>query len=220
MLARDERGVIMLMTVLVFVVMLVMLGIGVDLARVWVAREQAQTAVDAAALAGARNAVRHVTVSVAPGYLECDLFGCRCVNDSPEDRSGTEKRMVEQKGWRHNACDKYMGIRKRWLEYPSDTGRVASELLRLNYPSLLETESGGERASGKIKIYDRESDMYYPSVVAAIKGNVKTTFLKIVGIDSLPVQNCGQATSFYNKVEEGIVYGRNKAVEDSCKEER
>ncbi|MCL6478684.1 MAG: Tad domain-containing protein, partial [Peptococcaceae bacterium] len=94
----DERGTLLFLTVMLLSILLILAGVGVDLARVWVAREQAQTAVDAAALAGASAAVRYVTVSVRPGHCEtcCSDDGrcrCCCVSDPVTDRTGTEKYM-------------------------------------------------------------------------------------------------------------------------------
>ncbi len=219
----DERGTVLFLTVMLLSILLILAGVGVDLARVWVAREQAQTAVDAAALAGAGAAVRYVTVSVRPGHCEtcCSDDGrcrCCCVSDPVTDRTGTEKYMIEQGGWRRSRCDSFLGIRHRWLEYPSDTGRIARQMINLNYPGLLGPGGGGEPVSQTVKVFNREGDRYYPSVMAGIRGNVGTAFLNIAGIDDLPVDNCGQAASFYQVLREGMVYGRNGAPADACRE--
>ena len=222
-LLADKRGTVLFLTVMLLSVILILAGVGVDLARVWVAREEAQTAVDAAALAGATAAVRYVTVSVRPGHCEtcCSDDGkcrCCCVSDPITDRTGTESYMIEQGGWRRSRCDSFLGIRHRWLEYPSDTGRIARQIMDINYPGLLRPEGGGEPVAREVEVYSREGDRYYPSVMAGIRGNIRTAFLNIVGIAALPVDNCGQATSFYQVLKEGIVYGRNRAPADACKE--
>lgn len=213
---KDERGVTLLLTVLVMSFLLIMAGIGADLARVWVAREDMQAAVDAASLAGARNAVRYVTVSVLPGHLECDEDSCYCVSDPPiVDRSGTERYMIEQGGW-GDECDDYMGIRHRWLRYPSDTQEIAEGVLEANWPSLLTPSAGGSRAGAQVKVYGTEGDPHYPSVQAKGEGSIKPVLLKLAGISDLTVKQCGQSSSFYNRVVEGIVYGRFEP-QDSCR---
>ena len=76
-LLRDQHGVILLLTCLILVCLLLLAGVGVDLARAWVAREDLQTAVDAAALAGSRSAERYVKITVGYGHCNtcCDEEG-------------------------------------------------------------------------------------------------------------------------------------------------
>jgi len=74
-LIRDERGAVMLMTVLLIAVLIGIAGLAADFARLWVAQEEMQGAVDAAALAGSMDANRMVSIDWMTGHLECDEFG-------------------------------------------------------------------------------------------------------------------------------------------------
>ena len=72
----------MLMTAMFLVLMIILGGFALDLGRAWIAREQLQTAVDAASLAGAKGGIakKYVEVSVIPGWCEtcCGEDSCWC----------------------------------------------------------------------------------------------------------------------------------------------
>lgn len=218
---KDERGAVLLMTVLLMTVLLLMAGLVSDFARAWVAREQLQTAVDAAALSGARNGVRYVTVTVQRGHEECetscDEWGCYtscwCEDDGIEETSGTEKYILEQGGWEENHCDSLLGTEERWIVFPYNTYSVADGMLDANWPDLLSGDNGQKDYAD---ISEYESGPYYPSVAARAGGRVETTFLKITGIEDLPVSRCGQAGTFYEVISNGWRLGRNAAPKDAC----
>lgn len=214
---RDERGAILLLTVLLLTMLLVLAGIGADLARMWVAREQAQTAVDAASLAGALNAERYVTVRVEKGYYDywTDSDGHthkKCATSGTVNRSGLEEYMIKERGWKHHPCDKYIGIHDRWVEYPANTEQISRQLLKINYPSLID-----EPVEEEIKVFRQEGNKYYPSVVSQLRGKIHTTFLKVAGIDELKLDSDSQSTTFYEVIRDGWIYGRNPAPEDATK---
>ncbi|WP_128739131.1 pilus assembly protein TadG-related protein [Desulfocucumis palustris] len=219
-MGKDQRGTVILMAVLLVSILLIMAGVATDLARAWVAREDLQAAIEAASLAGARNAKRYVTVTVEPGHKECSTdedghTSCWCVSEPIVDRSGNEVHMIDEDGWRHNECDNYLGIRKRWLEYPNDTAEIMQGVFDVNRPSLLEED--GEITSERIKINDSASDEAYPSVTVRAGGSVNTFLLKLAGIDELEFNRCSQSASYYDKIVEGKIYGWERP-EDDCKE--
>lgn len=217
---RDERGAVLLMTVLLMVVLLLMAGLAVDFTRAWVAGEQLQTAVDAASLAGARHAERYVTVTVWRGHEEwtdcCNEEDCwpcpYCVQDDVVDLTGQEKYLVDRWGWMNHWCDIFMGIRNRWLVFPPDTESVAAGIFDANWPDLL-SEGGAERPQVH---RDKNSD-YYPSVVVRASGSVETTLLRQMGMDDLPVRRCGQAGAFYSVIKDGWELGKSAAPRDACR---
>ncbi|MDK2816266.1 MAG: hypothetical protein PWR22_895 [Moorella sp. (in: firmicutes)] len=218
-LKNDERGVVLLMTVMIIALLLLLAGLATDFARLYVAREELQTAVDAAALAGSRQGVRYVTITVGYGHCEtcCGLDGCSCccVCDPPVTLTGAEKKLVEEGGWRRGTCcDRFLGYEDRWIEYPANTTAVASSILNLNWPRFMSPEYGGSKLDSKIDVYS--SGPYYPSVVARAAGMIKTTFLKLAGIQEINSSRCGQAGTFYSVIRNGWLLGKNSAPQDAC----
>lgn len=220
-LLEDQRGAVLLMTVLLLVFLLLLAGIGADLARVWVAREDLQTAVDSAALAGSLHGVRYVTITVGYGHDatccgENDCWPC-CECDPPVTLTGAEKDLVEKGGWRRGTCcDRFLGTEERWMQYPGGTESVARTMLDANWPELM-TPAGGGKMVGSPDIQTHESGRYAPSVVARARGSINTVLLKIVGIDTIEFERCGQAGTFYDVITGGWALGKNGAPGDACK---
>ncbi|GBF33865.1 hypothetical protein DCCM_2976 [Desulfocucumis palustris] len=109
-----------------------------------------------------------------------------------------------------------MGIKERWLEYPSDTDEVVRGVFDVNRPSLLEED--GEITSERITINDSSSDKAYPSVTVRADGRIDTFFLKLVGIDDLEFNRCSQSASYFDKIMEGKIYGW-KRPENDCEDQ-
>lgn len=210
---RDEKGYALLFTVLTVSVLILFAGLTTDFARLWVAREDLQTAVDAAALAGAGEAQRYVKITVQPGWYECDEDGCWCVHGSSHSTTGKERQLIDQGGWRRHPCDRFHGIERRWIEYPSSTGTVAMQTLDLNWPRFLSPEAGGAVTNKEVKIYQDG-----PQVRVQAAGTMDTTLLRVAGISSLSTAKCGQTLTFYELIEGGIRSGRNPPAADVCSE--
>jgi hypothetical protein len=214
----------LLLAVLFMTVFLLLAGIGADLARWYVAKEQNQTAVDAASLAGSLHGERHVTIKVQYAHKErrcrTDSDGhrhCRtvCVSDPPVTLTGNEKPLVDEGGWRRGTCDDdFLGIQERWIEFPNDTESISNTIFDLNTPSQLTPRGGGEIDIPSIKAYD--SGRYAPSVITKSSGSIKTELLHMIGIDEIAVGNCGQASTFYEVINSGKNQGKNGAPEDGC----
>ncbi|KJS10672.1 MAG: hypothetical protein VR67_17470 [Peptococcaceae bacterium BRH_c8a] len=214
----------MLMTVILLVMLLVLAGIGADLARWYVANEQNQTAVDAASLAGALSGERYVTIEVQYAHTEkrCSTRAdgtkrCRtvCISDPPVTRTGKEKTLVDEGGWRRGTCrDRFLGFRERWIEFPGDTESIASAVFSYNRPQLLKSSHGGQLDNTQFNAYD--NGRYAPSVVAQSEGKLDTFLLHLIGIKNLPVGNCGQSSTFYEVISGGVNQSRNGAPENGC----
>lgn len=218
-LVSDERGYALLFTVLTVSVLLLFAGLATDFARLWVAREDLRTAVDAAALAGSLEAQRYVTITVQDGYCETccdeDSCWCCCVCNPSYSITGTERRLIDQGGWRRGTCcDGFYGIQRRWIEYPSSTGTVALQTLDMNWPRFMRPEAGGAMTSREVNWF--QSGPRSPSVQVRASGTMDTTFLKIANIESLATAKCGQAATFYERIEGGYRLGRNPAPADAC----
>lgn len=219
-LFRDQRGVALLITCIVIVVLLLLAGVATDLSRVWTAREDLQTAVDSAALAGSRSAVRYVKITVGYGHCNtcCSLDGCWCCCecDPPVTLTGTEKHLIEEGGWRRGTCcDRFLGIEKRWIEYPSETIDNSNTILDLNWPKLMTPDGGGDKNRSEVTVYDGY-DPHSPSVKVEAFGNIKTALLKLAGIKEVLSHRCGQSTTFYDVIRNGWFTGRNNPPQNDC----
>ncbi|NPV89591.1 MAG: Tad domain-containing protein [Firmicutes bacterium] len=220
-LAEDEQGNIVLMTCLVIVILMLFAALGTDFARAWVAREDMQTAVESAALAGSKNSVRYVDVRVLPGHEVCcpgmpTCGSCCEMEDRSVTRRGTERKMIIENGWRHNRCDKFKGITNRRIEYSADTQSVVQNILDLNWPKLMTPEGGGEQLSSSIEVFNSKDKTYGPSVVVKAEGDIKTTLLKLIGINEISAKQCSQSTTFYDVISGGWLRGRNDPPKDVC----
>jgi len=219
---RDQRGVALLITCIVIVVLLLLAGAATDLARAWTAREDLQTAVDSAALAGSRSAVRHVTITVGYGHCNTccdeDKCWCCCECDPPQTLTGTEKHLIEEGGWkRGTCCDRFLGIEKRGIEYPPETVDNSNTVLDLNWPKLMTPDGGGNKNQSDVTVYDDfRYSPYGPSVRVTALGNIKTALLKLAGIKEVPSHRCGQSTSFYDVIRNGWFTGKNNPPDNAC----
>ena len=223
-IVADQRGVMLLLAVIFMTVFLLLAGIGADLARWYVAKEQNQTAVDAASLAGSLHGERYVTIKVQYAHKErrCHTHSdgdrhCRtvCVSDPPVTLTGKEKPLAEEGGWKRGTCDDdFLGIQERWTEFPNDTESISKAVFDLNTPNQLTVRGGGEINTPSIKAYD--SGRYAPSVITKSSGSVKTELLHLIGIDEISVGNCGQASTFYEVISGGRNLGKNGAPEGGC----
>lgn len=217
----DERGVALLMTCVIIVALLLLAGVATDLARAWVAREDLQTAVDSAALAGSRSAVRYVKITVGYGHCNecCNDEGkchCCCECDPPTTLTGTEKHLIEEGGWRRGTCcDRFLGIEDRWIEYPSGTYGTANTILDNNWPKLMTPDGGGNKVWSDVSVYDSDSS-YGPSTKVRALGSVKAALLKLAGIQEVPSYRCGQSATFYDVIRNGWLLGRNNPPQDAC----
>ncbi len=210
---KDERGAVLLMTVMFLVVVLALAGLATDFARLHVAREDMYTAVDAASLAGSvpsrtDGAVRYVRIAVQPGWCEtcCNKDSCWCCcrrEDTVVYRSGPEHSRSSLTG----TCDRDLGIVTRWVEHTSGTDRIVRDVLDANWPSLIR-----QSEEPAIKIQSGQS----PYVKVKAIGEMDTGFLRIVGIEEMETQRCAQATTFYERIIDGVFRGRNPPPADAC----
>ncbi|MEW6541927.1 MAG: Tad domain-containing protein [Bacillota bacterium] len=216
---NDERGFALLFTVLTISILLLFAGLATDFARLWVAREDLRTAVDAAALAGSLEAQRMVKITVGQGEWVCTtsadgVVSCSCEWKPPRTMTGAEAHLIDRGGWRQHRCDYFLGIERRWIEYPASARTVAQETLDVNWPRFMRPEAGGAKTSESVEIF--RSGSQYPSVRVRAAGTMDTTLLKVAGIESLAAADCGQAGTFYERIEGGRKQGENPPPGDAC----
>lgn len=218
-LLKNERGSILIITA-ALVLLLTLLFAGLcEFGRFLIAREQTQTAADAAALAAAGSGEqKHVQIVVHTTereYEVCDSSGCHGEDDDPYnvDRTatGTEKDLIEGGGWRDYCvpdswsyqCNNYTLV-DRWVEddKQSSTTNAAYDFFNANLPKQAE-----KSVIAKIKTYmdPKANSPYYPSVVVYATSKIKSLFPGFLNAfpDSYQTTVCAQSSTYYKTVKSG-----------------
>lgn len=205
-LRREESGAVMVIAALSLTTLLLFAGLALDFGRAHLLRAELQTAVDAAALAGALQVVEMVSLesdrwreveqecydpTSGKPYICYDL-----VEASPARASGTKSDLVRSGGWRREmrpACqgryicsDNYRVVRE-WLLLPDSTAGVARQTFLRN--AVWPGGSGGAEVQG-IEI---QVDQSRTEVTATATLRAPTTFLKLAGISYLQIHRTGTA---------------------------
>lgn len=206
-----------------------MLGIASDLVRAFLIKEQVQTAVDAASLAGASNAKMYKKVYVyhcGPGkqYIYCSENSkggtscyprCDCLYE--EDYCSTEILDINEYANRPcPTCEIEVGIQRTFLKY--NLGSAYSI-----FDKNIEKISLGDNESISPSIFERNAtvyqygpDDYYnepsdtPSVIATANINLETNFLKAVGKPTFNIKCTSQSSSYYQLINNHVYQGRTK----------
>ncbi|MGE5417775.1 MAG: Tad domain-containing protein [Acidobacteriota bacterium] len=207
----EEKGAVMLMGVALIVVLIIISALAVDFARVWVAREELQSAVDSAALAGSKEGTRLTTITIQTGHYECDEFFCWCECDPEYKVTGEEDQIFEDEPWDVECCGDYKGMEDRWIEFTGDPVGSAKSLFEMNKPTIL--ASGGSVSEPRIYVTPK-GDPRYPSVTVTADGQVDPVLLHWAGIDTVEFTRTGQSGVFFDAVKDGWDYGRNNSWED------
>lgn len=210
---KDERGSILPIMAAVIVVLIGIAAVAVDFTRHAVASEKLKTAGESAAVAGAMSATRYVRLSIDPGSSRscCGEEKCSpcCVDcGDPFEVTGTEKDLVENRGWRRYCCSCGCGrveLLDRWVEYEGSNAQSAAEMFfNVNKPKEMDLGQDGTSNITNITTYDRRKDPRYPSVVVETTGKVKTLFMDFLtmmapGTDFsyLNSNNCSQGGTYY-----------------------
>jgi len=163
-LKQDERGSILIITAAACLIFtFLFMGI-VEFGRWLLVKEQAQTAADAAALAGAVSGIR----SIVTLQIDDAIKGKFTV-------TGNERSLIGQGDWTKYcyACGvfpcSYKVIDRR-IEYnTNDTKKAVDTFLAMN-------PTKGNSRLKNIKIHGNKNDPYFPSVVVSVATKLKTMF--------------------------------------------
>lgn len=223
-LLTDERGAMLVLMAVVVVVMSILFAATAEFGRYLIAREQAQTAADAASLASALSGVKRwvrVDVTTDRGEEEyCDEFGCWCDSCGTHTVSvvGEEAKLVEDGGWM-NYCvpecscgggDCWFTIRDRWVTYAPVSYKTAEDMCLANLP-----EQAEHSYVRKTNIHSQRGDPYYPSVTVYVRSYLKSLFPGFLGIfpSGYVIDACSQGDTFYRDPQTGKW---SKAPPDAC----
>lgn len=205
-LKREQHGAVMVMAALTLTILLLFAGLALDFGRAHLLKAQLQTAVDAAALAGALQVVPMVELSIERSVAEeqwCEdpvsKTKYRCVHwypTSPALVSGTHWDLVRHSRWREAAggqcnwpysCAGTYRIVREWLILPSSTNSVAETAFAKN--ATWPTSLSGTRVEGLMI----QTDPRRVEVTATATLTTPTTFLKLIGIRTLVFTRTGSA---------------------------
>lgn len=205
-LRREERGAVMVMAALSLTVLLLFAGLALDFGRAHLLKAQLQTAVDAAALAGALQVVPMVELEM--GRWEGVQVWCQdmvskkmypCIHwerATPVRVTGTHWDLVNKEGWRaafapycnwpYRCEGDYTKVRE-WLILPPTTTGVAEETFRKNavWP--------GGSFGARVEDLRVSMDQVNVEVTATATMSTPTSFLKLVGMNELRFTRTGSA---------------------------
>lgn len=205
-LRREERGAAMVMAAVSLTVLLLFAGLALDFGRAHLLRAQLQTAVDAAALAGALQVVPMVELELdrwrnvdewCLDPVSKKQYRCSHWESASSVRvTGTQWDLIHSDrwreafapycGWPYRCADDYALVRE-WLILPPTTLGVAEETFRKNavWP--------GGSAGAHVEDLRVSMDQVKVEVTATAAMSTPTSFLKLAGIRQLRFTRTGSA---------------------------
>lgn len=187
-------------------ILLLFAGLALDFGRAHLLRAQLQTAVDAAALAGALQSIPMVELEIGRWIRvreDCldpitgQPYACYYwERTSPARVSGQTWELIRQNQWRAAAgaqctspyrCDSTYTIRREWLILPSSTTSVARNAFYKNA-----TWPGGDSGI-RIEGLSIGVDQSAVEVTASATMRIPTSFLKLIGMRELRFARTGSA---------------------------
>jgi hypothetical protein len=199
-LLRRERGAAMVLAAMTVTVLVLIAGLALDFGRIHLLRTHLQTAVDAASLAGALQAVPVVDIRVTRRYAtECldPISGewYECWEDtSPVVLTGPWARLVRDRGYRREpACTypyrcSFDRILRQWWDMPPSAEPVARDTFWQNAVWPVTGPLGPQVQYLEVEVNTAEAE-----VTATAGLRAPTTFLRLAGIDHLDFVRSGSA---------------------------
>ena len=203
-LFRRNRGAVMVLAAACITVLLLMAGLALDFGRIHLLRTHLQTAVDAASLAGALQAIPMVDVRVnrrvwveetCQDPVSGEWYDCsHWETADPVVLSGTYRDLIDENGWRRGPhCERPYSCRSRtilreWLILPPSTEPVARDTFWLNARWPVSGSLGPEVRSLEIGV-----DQAATSVTATARLRAPTTFLRLAGYRYIEFTRSGSA---------------------------
>lgn len=205
-LRRDQQGATMVLAAASLTLLLLFAGLALDFGRAHLLRTHLQTAVDAAALAGALQVIPMVELEIPRWRRVPDTcfdpvtgapYRCYYWEPAPPARvSGPRWDLINRGQWRQAVgsqctspyrCDSAYQIVREWLILPPNTIPVAENAFHAN-----ETWPGG--SSGiRVTGLAVSTNPARVEVTATATMTVPTSFLKLIGIGELRLTRTGSA---------------------------
>lgn len=206
-LRRSERGATLVLTAVAMSALFLFAGLALDFGRAYLLKAQLQTAVDAAALAGALQVIPMAEISISRRKAEetqCwdPVAGTyySCLSWEPASNkviTGTQWELIHQKRWRQAAgaactwpyrCTDYRVVRE-WLVLPASTVPTAENTFHQN-----ERWPSGGALAARVRGLSVSINHDKAEVTARARMSTPTTFLKLVGMRELTFERKGTAT--------------------------
>lgn len=195
---QSESGIVLPLVALTLLVMVLVAALTTEIGAAILQREHLQTAVDAAALAGALNAEPWLAAEVLRSRLVCQQVADQKGNLVPscswsyETVQLTGRQSVLTRSWAAQAgcdtggwtCTSRPQVIRRWITFPSGTAQVVTDTFWANVPS----RSDLTVSPPQVRLA-AESATVTVSTTAALR----THLLRVVGIPSLPLQRVSTA---------------------------
>jgi len=199
-LIRCQRGVVIPLAAITLAAMILVAALAVEVGAAILQREHMQTAVDAAALAGALNAEPWLAIRVDRSRHLCEEVpdekgvlqrSCWWEYDSV-NLTGRQEELVGtwparagcgSGGW---SCPGSPEVLRRWVEFPADTQRVVEAAFWANAPV---------RADATIDMPEIRAVASSASVTVSASGTLRTRLLRLAGVASLGLHRSGRAVA-------------------------
>jgi hypothetical protein len=201
-LRDNQHGAVMVLAGFAMLLLLLFAGLALDFGRTHLLRAQLQTALDAAALAGALEVIPMVEIDIPRWRLISDTctgvpYDCsHWERTAPATVSGTEWDLLLHNRGRELAggqcrwpyrCDSGYGIVRRWQIMPPETIPVAENTFHKN--ATWPGGSSGVRVEGLRIIVNPAKN----EVTATATMRAPTSFLKLMGMRELRFTRTGSA---------------------------
>jgi len=194
----------MVVAAVAFTVLLLFAGLALDFGRAHLLRSELQTALDAAALAGALEVVPMATIErdrwVASEATCTDPvtglnYPCLAWSStSPATATGTESQVLKNNAWLAATaaqcaypyrCGTYRVV-KQWQEMPPSTSAKAQE--------AFQTNARWQRQDVQVSGFRVEVNAVTHEVTTTATMTMPTSFLRLVGMSALTFTRTGGAT--------------------------
>lgn len=205
---KNQRGVILMATIILLMFMLMLVGITADFMRAFLIKRELQDSIDAAVISATQidSTQQRSNYEYEKGQLVTPPLGhSYCTNYKPywvNNVVSTSNPLVYVSG----PCVQYIGEQQRWVDYTkgTDTAQsVAQSIYNYNISHSRILNKNAQCLSGTtatFTVYNNQADPRYPSVTGEVNATLKTTFLAKIISPTIPIICKTQATTHYEDI--------------------
>lgn len=224
---KDERGTILLATIIFLTLFLMLAGFIADFMRAFVVKRELQDALDAAVISATQSEEEQSRSNYifSQGEYKCSFHKgsktCSCENWKTVHKKN-EKTIEDPSSLAKGKCVKYVGEAERWIDYGkgSSVETIATKIFKYNKDNsrIIQKNLANGKLSGvtpAFYVYNNRNDPRYPSVAGEINASLKTTFLSKIVSRNIPIKCKAQATTHYVVIEKSDNKGAHKVPADA-----
>jgi hypothetical protein len=220
---REQKGIILMMTILMLTFLLVLMGIVGDFMRMFVVKRELQDALDAAVISAAQidsdKKQSQYIYEVWHTCTACNQFSCwtYCCHP-PYAVSITRKTVDNPDELGSSQCDIYRGEYNRWIDYNKGQSpqALAQDVFNGNIDAsalIKRGQSNGDIQSAITPVFyinNVQGSPLYPSIAGEVTITIKPYILnKIIGVSTIPITCRSQSNTDYEVFKNGIYKGLN-----------